>query len=219
MENIVPIDRRKFLKVPAIAGLGVVSLAKAQSLTITPTPAEAEGPFYPVVAQADQDFDLTKTNGKAGEAKGEFIFIEGKILDSNGQVIPKATIDMWQANTFGRYRHPFDRSNNAIDEHFQGWAIIQSGENGGFRFKTVIPGAYDAGQGWTRPPHLHFKVSKTGFLELTTQMYFEGDSLNDKDYLFKSKNDEEKEAMTAKNTSKTLNGEKVYRYNIVLNTI
>ena len=213
----MPINRRKFLKIPAVAGLGFASNIQAQILTATPT--ESAGPFYPVTVQADQDLDLTKVNGKSGRAKGEIIFIEGKTLDSHGQSIPKVTIDLWQANTFGRYRHPSDQSKQPLDENFQGWAIIQSDDNGDFRFKTVIPGAYDAGQGWTRPPHLHFKVSKTGFLELTTQMYFAGESLNDEDYLLKRKSHKEQEAMMAKNTNQTVKGEKIYRYDIVLNTV
>jgi protocatechuate 3,4-dioxygenase beta subunit len=39
---------------------------------------------------------------------------------------------------------------------------------------------------WVRPPHIHYKVSRRGYKELITQMYFDGDPLNDKDRLFKA---------------------------------
>ena len=45
---------------------------------------------------------------------------------------------------------------------------------------------------WTRPPHIHYKVSRRGFHELTTQMYFEGESLNDTDALLNAVAEEER---------------------------
>ena len=54
-------------------------------------------------------------------------------------------------------------------------------ENGQYRFRTIIPGAYQADVDWMRPPHIHFKVSKRGYIELITQMYFAGEELNHAD--------------------------------------
>ena len=209
--------RRHFLRLPALLGLGVTTNVSAKDLFITP--AESEGPFYPVVAQADQDFDLTQVAGRTASAQGEAVFMHGKVLDTDGSPISGATIDLWQANTHGKYRHPFDSSKQALDDNFQGWAIIQSGINGDFRFKTIIPGAYDVGRGWTRPPHLHFKVSRRGFVELTTQMYFPEQELNEQDLLLQQKTKEEQQAMIAKLDSRAPTGEKIYRYDIVLEKV
>src|SRR5690606_34544996 len=107
--------------------------------------------------------------------------------DTSGNPVADATVDLWQANSMGRYRHPDESSQNPLDPNFQGWAIVPSGRNGGFRFKTVFPGAYSAGLGWSRPPHIHFKISKAGFRPLTTQMYFPGHPLNEKNYLLRRK--------------------------------
>jgi protocatechuate 3,4-dioxygenase beta subunit len=61
---------------------------------------------------------------------------------------------------------------------------------GRYRFKTIKPGAYPAAQGWTRPPHIHFSVtSKTN--QLITQLYFEGEALNEKDELLRDTADKE----------------------------
>ena len=43
-------------------------------------------------------------------------------------------------------------------ENFQNWIIVQSEIDGDFRFKTIIPRAYDVGGAWTRPSHLHFRL-------------------------------------------------------------
>ena len=37
--------------------------------------------------------------------------------------------------------------------------------------KTIVPGDYPAGQGWQRPPHIHFKAQKRGFRELTGMVF------------------------------------------------
>ena len=83
-----------------------------------------------------------------------------------------------QANAAGRYNHPRDPNKAELDHNFQGWAIVPSGEEGDFKFKTIKPGIYPVGGGWKRPPHIHFKVSYQGFQTLTTQMYFPGEELN-----------------------------------------
>lgn len=207
-------NRRKFIKA-SVAG-SVLGLVSKTSLAKVVTPAEMEGPFYPITPQKDQDFDLTVVKGKSGVAKGQVVYIQGKVVDKNGHPIEDATVDMWQANAGGRYRHPHDKNPVPLDPNFQGWAIIQSGKEGGFAFKTIVPGAYPVDHEWLRPPHIHFKVSKRGHPELTTQMYFPDNALNEKDTLLKKKTASERELMMAKvvlNTPYTL------EYTIVLNTL
>jgi len=106
------------------------------------TPTESAGPFYPVVAQKDKDFDLTKVDGKEVDALGKHIVIHGSVVDTQGNPVEGATVDLWQANAAGKYAHPHDSNPAPIDENFQGWAIVPSGVNGDFRFKTVMPGIY-----------------------------------------------------------------------------
>ena len=67
------ISRRKFLTTGAVAGLGsagAVVGATDSKVLHHPTPTDIEGPFYPIVAQKDKDFDLTQVEGKKGKAKG-----------------------------------------------------------------------------------------------------------------------------------------------------
>ncbi len=204
-------NRRTFIKSGVIGG--ALGLFASSAYASSPTPKEIEGPFYPVMAQKDKDFDLTRIEGKQRVAKGKTIIIQGQVLDTDGNPVEDVTVDLWQANAAGKYRHPHDSNDAPLDPNFQGWAIVPSGKEGKFRFKTVSPGAYPASDNWTRPPHIHFKVSKRGYIELVTQMYFPGHELNDSDHLLKQKSEEERKLMIA---SRIEDRPDVYAYNIVL---
>lgn len=213
------ISRRGFVKWSLIGGTtGIFGLNGAANRTwaaLLPTPDEAEGPFYPVHRQNDKDADLTHIEGHRSSADGQYIVVGGQVRDTHGDPVAGVTLEIWQADTDGRYHHPYDPRAVKRDEDFQGWAILKSNERGEFHFKTVMPGAYPAGRDWIRPPHIHFKISKPGYRELTTQMYFPEQALNQKDLLLQQKSAAEQAAMTAKHTGQQ--GELiVYEYNIVL---
>ncbi|MFK8013268.1 MAG: hypothetical protein AB8B80_14610 [Marinicellaceae bacterium] len=187
-------NRRKFLKKSLFGGTVVMSPAVMSAVA---TPPETEGPFYPITPQKDKDFDLTQIDGKEASALGEVVTIRGRVVDTEGAVIEGATVDIWQANAAGRYNHPHDQNPAPLDPNFQGWAIVQSGKEGQFIFKTIVPGAYPVSKEWTRPPHIHFKVSKTGYDEVVTQMYFPDHELNKTDRLLLSKSPSEQSMMIA----------------------
>ncbi len=212
--------RREFIKTSSIAGLASISTACTDSTaSITHTPSEVEGPFYPVVALKDKDFDLTQIDGHSEQAQGEQIIISGRVLDTDGQPIESALVDLWQANTHGRYTHPVDPNPAPLDPHFEGWAIVESGTDGSFRFKTIIPGAYPARPDWTRPPHIHFKVSKRGYVDLTTQMYFPDQELNNVDRLLLRQAENLRPLMIAKNQGEKIDGIPVLHYDIILESV
>jgi len=187
-----PIDftaRRKLLKSIAggaglVAGgaLSLGAIARQASAACGLTPAQTEGPFYPVRDQPDKDWDLTFVNGRRGKALGQVVLVRGRIVDESCVPVDGALVEIWQACASGRYNHPSDPNRSApIDPNFQYWGRGTTGPTGEYVFKTVIPGAYPANATWWRPPHLHFKVAKLGYRELTTQMYFEGEALNERD--------------------------------------
>jgi len=207
MKNI---SRRSAIK-NTIAGT-ITAAISLPSLAKSITPQEVEGPFYPITPQKDQDADLTKVAGQNGVAKGEIIEIFGKVLDQDLQPIEDVTIDLWQANHFGKYHHPHDTSDAPIDNNFQAWAILQSGINGSYKFKTVIPGAYPLGENQQRTPHIHLKISKKGYDSLLTQMYFPDHPLNQQDGLFKRKSLQEQAMMTAVRKGNS----NQYQYNIII---
>lgn len=209
--------RRNFIKLGVLGGIAG-ALATSNSMSKQhrmPTPREVEGPFYPVENQKDKDFDLTQVDGRKDAADGAHIIIVGQITDLAGNPIENVTVDIWQANTRGRYRHPRDPNPQPLDINFQGWAIILSDRSGNFRFKTVMPGAYPASATWIRPPHIHFKLSRQGYAPLVTQMYFPDEKLNETDLLLSGKSVLERPLMIARNIGEE-EGNAVYEYNIIL---
>jgi len=206
------INRRNLIRLGAVLSLAAIGPAAEPALT----PPEIQGPFYPLVAQQDRDFDLTLIAGHTERAAGEQIWIRGQVLDQDGRGLEQATVDIWQANTHGRYSHPYDSNPAPLDANFQGWAIVPSGRDGGFVFRTIVPGSYPASDTWTRPPHVHFKISKLGYHELVTQMYFPGQALNATDLLLQNKTAAEQQVMIATDSGTRRDGLRVFDYRVVV---
>jgi protocatechuate 3,4-dioxygenase beta subunit len=182
------LSRRQLLAMSLALG-GVVLSAPLNSLLAQParrlTEEQVMGPFYPVTKPIDQDADLTVIQGRPEKAQGKVLHLMGRVLNLRGEPIRGTAIEIWQANTFGRYAHPSDTHDAPLDPNFQGYGITVTDAEGRYRFKTVKPGSYPVSENWIRPPHIHFDVSSRSN-KLITQMYFEGEPLNEKDRLFKS---------------------------------
>ena len=177
------LSRREFTKkVSTATGLGLLSTSLVSAAILTPE--QVEGPFHPIDNRTDLDMDLTLIKGHQKSAIGEILLVSGLILDVDEKPISDATVDVWQANHFGRYSHPKDRNTAPLDPNFQDWGIMNTNAMGEFSFKTIKPGSYPlsfiGGEG-TRCRHIHFKVSRPGYKKLITQMYFHGDPLINQD--------------------------------------
>ena len=182
MKDHTDVTRRWFLR----GSIGAAATVASAPLLAATTPRQSEGPFYPVREQRDTDADLARVEGHAERAAGELIEVSGRVLDEDGNPVADALVDVWQANANGRYAHERDRNPAPLDENFQGWGKLQTDAEGRYRFRTIKPGPYPVRPDWSRPPHIHFKVARRGYHELTTQMYFAGDPLNDTDLLLQS---------------------------------
>ena len=176
--------RRRFLQSGiALGSLAVTAQARAAIPSFTPN--QVMGPFYPVEKPLDQDADLTVIAGKSGRAQGQIVHLMGRVVNSHGQPVAGAKVEIWQANTHGRYTHPSDSNPAPLDPNFEGFGIQVTDDEGRYRFKTIKPGAYPVTEDWTRPPHIHFDVvGRTG--RVVTQMYFEDEPLNAGDMLLQS---------------------------------
>jgi len=177
---------RRHILTGMVAGAALVATGRAAKAACELTPAQVDGPFYPVAIQ-DYDWDLTTVSGGTGRAEGEVIEVTGQVLDAKCQPLPGSVIEVWQANVHGRYSHPGDKlAERPLDPNFQGFARIATDKDGKYRFLTIIPGSYPALGDWVRPSHIHFKVNAPFNPPVTTQMYFAGEPLNDKDLLLGS---------------------------------
>ena len=183
-----------------------VSLIKATSTNCKNTPPQSTGPFYKVPSKI---FNNDMTNN--GKAIGKRIKVYGKVLNNKCKPISNAVLDIWQANSFGKYNHQADLSESRKDNEFYGYMRLLSNERGEYSFNTILPGSYRVSKDLIRTPHIHFKVTNNKKL-LTTQMYFKGNEMNNKDFLFKSTNNiSALEASVDKSLSKL-----TYKFDIII---
>jgi protocatechuate 3,4-dioxygenase, beta subunit len=149
------------------------------SLTEITGPALGEGR---VLAS---DSDLTKQHD--GEPLGERIIVHGRVLDSDGRAVPGALVELWQANSAGRYAHERDQHPAPLDPNFTGVGRCVTDSDGRYRFVTLKPGAYpwrNHENAW-RAQHIHLSLFGRSFVQrLVTQMYFPGDPLCYQDPIF-----------------------------------
>lgn len=210
-----PSRRRLFRMGAGLAALSGSVLATAR----LPTPTQSVGPFFPVRDQPDKDADMTRVMGRNRQAHGEVHRIAGRVLDSAGEPVGGALIDVWQANHHGRYAHERDPNPAPLDPDFQGWAQLLTDDDGRFQILTIKPGAYPASGQWWRPPHIHFKVARRGYRELTTQMYFEGEELNKDDLILNQLSKAEQQAVIVNFTARPDKAVLAGEFEIVLSVV
>ena len=146
---------------------------------LTTTSPQILGPFYPL-GEPSKGGDLTRVEGRPGQAEGQVIYLGGRVLNRDGEPVKGAKLEIWQANTHGRYTHPNDDNAAPLDPSFEGFAVVNTDDEGRYNLKTIKPGAYPTGPNTIRPSHIHFEV--LGKLErLVTQMYFAGDPHHEND--------------------------------------
>jgi protocatechuate 3,4-dioxygenase beta subunit len=151
------------------------------------TLSEITGPIFGPDTVGPNDHDLTRQH--EGEPIGQRIIVAGRVLDGDGNPIPRTLVEVWQADAAGRYAHAEDRHDAPLDPNFTGGGRCLTDEHGNYRFITVQPGAYpwqNHPNAW-RPAHIHFSLFGPAFAtRLVTQMYFPGDPLLDHDPIFQS---------------------------------
>ncbi|MBK4997731.1 2-dioxygenase [Pseudomonas sp. S31] len=145
------------------------------------TPRTIEGPLY--VAGAPLAQGEVRMDDGSEEGVATVMFLEGQVLDPQGQPLPGATVDLWHANTRGTYSF-FDQSQSEYNLRRR---IVTDAE-GRYRARTIVPSGYGCdpqgptqecldllGRHGQRPAHVHFFISAPGYRHLTTQINLSGD--------------------------------------------
>ena len=140
------------------------------------TPSQTPGPFYPVELPLDSNNDLVQVGGRSDIAKGTIVNVVGRVLDERDRAVNDVLVEIWQCDANGRYHHPRDQRDAPLDPSFQGYGRNTTGDDGGYRFRTIKPVPYPG-----RTPHIHFAISGPGIETLVTQMYVAGEPLNARD--------------------------------------
>jgi protocatechuate 3,4-dioxygenase beta subunit len=172
------------------------TVLRAPRRPLVPMPqtlSELTGPVFGHDDVQPQDSDLTRSAARNGEPLGERIIVVGRVLDENDRPVPGALVEVWQANSAGRYVQANDQHPAPLDPNFVGAGRCLTNDAGEYSFTTIKPGAYpwrNHENAW-RPAHIHFSVFGASFLSrLVTQMYFPGDPLMPLDPIFNGIPDE-----------------------------
>ena len=148
--------------------------------TLTLTPKQTEGPFYPDRMPLDTDNDLIIINNALTPAVGTIAYLSGKVTDSKGNPLRNTSVEIWQVDNNGVYLHTRGGNREKWDSNFQGYGRFLTDSKGRYFFRTLKPSPYSG-----RTPHIHMAVSAKGQRKLTTQCYIKGEPRNNKDFILK----------------------------------
>jgi protocatechuate 3,4-dioxygenase, beta subunit len=173
-------SRRGFLGSLAF-GAAAFTTRGAFADELTRTPRIQEGPYYPDKLPLDTDNDLLIINDAITPAVGDVTHLSGRILDTHGDPIRNALVELWQCDRDGIYLKPYLDEKVKYDTNFQGFGRFLTGSTGEYYFRTIKPVPYSG-----RPAaHIHFKVWKGRKALLTTECFVKGHPGNERDGIYR----------------------------------
>jgi protocatechuate 3,4-dioxygenase alpha subunit len=147
-------------------------------MSLQATTSQTVGPYFAIGLTRLKRDDLAGP-GVAGER----LTIEGRVLDGDANPVPDALIELWQANSHGKYAHPEDSQQKPLEPGFTGFGRVPADDQGRFRFTTIKPGPVPGPDGRLQAPHIAVSVFARGLQRrLVTRIYFPGDPANASDY-------------------------------------
>jgi catechol 1,2-dioxygenase len=158
-----------------LAAAALVPAPGTASGACTPTPPNAQGPFYLPDAPFVERLDRPDDTGPRVELAGRVLVLP------DCRPVAGAVLDIWQASAGGVY-YNLEKRTRPADYRLRG--RVRTGPDGSFHIVTVRPGPYGPDPGSPRPSHIHVTVSAPGLIPLTTQVYFPGDPNNARDDIF-----------------------------------
>jgi protocatechuate 3,4-dioxygenase alpha subunit len=173
------------------------------------TTSQTVGPFFSIGMCRSIRESLA-----AIDVSGERVNIEGHVLDGDGKPVPDAILEIWQANSYGKYAHPEDDQDKPLEPNFTGYGRIPTNDEGKFRFSTIKPGRVPDPQGELQAPHLVVSVFARGLLRrLVTRIYFPDDPANDTDFALKLVEPSRRRTLIAKKRADGIGG---LEWNVIL---
>jgi len=127
-------------------------------------------------------------------AIGQYIEVAGRVTDEDGAPLAGSMVEIWQANSAGKYVHEADRHEAPVDPNFTGLGRFVTDAEGHYKFRSIKPGAYPVTESdwWWRPPHIHFSIFGPSWMNrFITQIFFPGEPLNEIDLLLNAVQDPE----------------------------
>ena len=150
-------------------------------MALGPTPSQTVGPFFAFGLRPAAELVAPETEGA--------LRIFGRVLDGAGEPVNDALVEVWQADTRGRYA-------DSADSGFLGWGRAGTDAAGRYELVTIKPGRVPGGDGRPQAPHLVFMLFARGLLkQVITRMYFpDEEEANAEDAVLTSIEDEDARA-------------------------
>ncbi|MGC1617372.1 MAG: protocatechuate 3,4-dioxygenase subunit alpha [Candidatus Acidiferrum sp.] len=147
-------------------------------MSLHATTWQTVGPFFKI------GFSWLYRESLAGpQVSGERVEISGRILDGDGKAVPDGILEIWQANSNGKYTHPDDAQEKSTEQGFTGYGRVPTNDGGRFHFSTIKPGRVPGPDGKLQAPHLAVSVFTRGLLRrLITRIYFPDEPGNAEDF-------------------------------------
>jgi protocatechuate 3,4-dioxygenase, alpha subunit len=178
-------------------------------VSLQATTSQTVGPYFSIGLTRLKKVDLAGPG-----VSGERITIEGRVLDGDRKPVPDAVIEIWQANSHGKYAHPEDDQKKPLEPGFQGFGRIPVDENGKFSFTTIKPGAVPGPNGNPQAPHIAVSVFMRGLLRrLVTRIYFPDEPANAGEFVLNLVEPERRATLIAK---KSANQTGTLEWNVIL---
>lgn len=184
--DITDEKRQEFILLSDVLGASMQTIAINNEAYADATEATVFGPFF-----VEDSPGIELGGDMAGGAPGQPCWVEGTVRDVDGDPVPGARIEVWEADEDGFYDVQY------ADERVAGRAHLFTDEDGGFRFWAVTPTPYpipddgpvgrllDAtGRSPMRAAHLHFMVTADDLRTLVTHIFVRGDDHLDSDSVF-----------------------------------
>ncbi len=145
------------------------------------TPSATVGPYFAYGLTPGKDYPFRELFGpkvEAPDSSGKRIRIEGRVIDGDGNGIPDAVIEIWQADASGHYAHPADRARP--NTGFRGFARCGTRPDGSYAFETIKPGAIAAaGRNKAQAPHVAVAIFARGMVRhVYSRIYFADEAAN-----------------------------------------
>lgn len=129
------------------------------------TPSQTVGPFFSYALPYEAGNEIA-----AADARGAFR-LHGRVLDGNGEPVPDALVEIWQADPDGNLAA--ESGIYSAPSEFRGFGRSGTDEEGRYWFRTVKPGPVATADGRPQAPHLGVTVFARGLLrQLYTRIYF-----------------------------------------------
>jgi len=179
--------REEFILASDVLGLSMLVVQMNHRFDARATPATVLGPFH-IEGSPELGYGDDMSQGLPGTP----LYLHGVVRDLDGNPVPGAVLDVWQADNEGLYE-----SQHADVDEARLRAKYASREDGRYCVRTVAPLGYtipmDGPVGdlmartdisHFRPAHVHFLVTAPGFEPLITHLFQEGAQYLDSDVVF-----------------------------------